>query len=35
VIAAAMGASARALVSVITETSAQIDVLERQLAADF
>jgi Transposase/Transposase IS116/IS110/IS902 family len=35
VIAAAMGASARALVSVIAEMTAQITVLEEQLAADF
>ena len=34
-IAAAMGASARALVSVIAEMTAQIAVLERELAADF
>jgi hypothetical protein len=35
VLAAAMGASARALVSVIAEMTAQITVLEGQLAADF
>jgi hypothetical protein len=35
VLAAAMGASARALVSVIAEMTAQIAVLEEQLAADF
>jgi hypothetical protein len=35
VIAAAMGASARALVSVIAEMTAQIAVLEEQLAAGF
>ena len=35
VIAAAMGASVRASVSVIAEMTAQIAVLERQLAADF
>jgi transposase len=35
VIAAAMGASARALVSVIAEMTTQITVLEERLAADF
>ena len=35
VIAAAMGASARALAAVISEMTAQITVLEGQLAADF